>query len=140
YRTDCTKLSDRTTLSCIIPATVPSPLGHYCNQTEAAAHLLFKCPHKADVWNVVDFTYLVTSTGTSSQRLFIDISLLQFSHYDSAPTLLTLTTFDVVGVVLTAIWSPHWIDHFNHIPFSSTNILQIIQTKLHHLHAIAPHH
>ncbi|KAI9475483.1 MAG: hypothetical protein EXX96DRAFT_573512, partial [Benjaminiella poitrasii] len=125
------KLLDRATLSRIIPAMVPSPLCHYCNLTETAAHLLFECSHKADVWNAVDSTYLAIPT---------DISLPQFSHCNFAPTLLPLTTFDVVGVALAAIWSSHWNDHFNHVPFSSTNILQIIQTKLHHLHAIASRH
>ncbi|KAI9478202.1 MAG: hypothetical protein EXX96DRAFT_569962 [Benjaminiella poitrasii] len=140
YHLIVAKLLDRATLSRIIPATVPSPLCHYCNQTKTVAHLLFECPRKAGVWNVVDSTYLVTSTGTSSQRLFTDISFLQFSHCDPAPTLSPLATFDVVGVVLTAIWSSYWNGHFNCVPFSSTNILQIIRNKLHHLHSIAFHH
>ncbi|KAI9468112.1 MAG: hypothetical protein EXX96DRAFT_591959 [Benjaminiella poitrasii] len=62
YRLIIVKLLDRTTLSRITPATVPSPLCHYCNQTETAAHLLFECPHKADIWNAVDSIHLVTPT------------------------------------------------------------------------------
>ncbi|ORZ02087.1 hypothetical protein BCR42DRAFT_308216, partial [Absidia repens] len=122
------KWPSMTRLNHFMPSTYPSPHCQYCfYPSQDTRHLAINCPSRLQVWQAIWSLLLPTHPFDPD---IIWYSLLFFHNSPDITTISHHHWHQFLGMTLHAIWTAHWANIFDNVPFSPSYIIKTVSASL----------